>query len=169
MSATHDTVVKREMAKYDSEWLVFSEVSYGGYRFDILAFNPKTKALEIIEVDIANKTDPEKVKYAETLGKVKVFRSNGDKIIPKEFQILLKAVSNVNRITIMEYLFNQGRQRYTDLMVKTKSLPTKDAGRFAYHLNYLTRTKLVNTDENGYYVITPKGAKIISFCENLDK
>lgn len=168
MSITHDTISRREQAKYGPEWITFTEVSYGGFRFDLLAFNPVTKELEITEIDISCNSDPKKIAFAEKLGKVKVYRSNGDKIIPKSFQRIMKAVSSPLRMEMLIMLHDQGKQRYTDLLINTKMVPVRDAGKFVYHLKFLAATELIKTDKNGFYVITPKGAKIIRFCRELE-
>ena len=95
MGLTHNSIIRREQKKYNSDWLTFKELQYGNYRFDLFAFNPKTKEIEITEVDVAAQSDEKKIEFAKTLGKTRVFRNMGEKIIPKEFQIFVKAASNV--------------------------------------------------------------------------
>jgi DNA-binding transcriptional ArsR family regulator len=167
MGLTHDAKVKLEQAKYGSDWLTFTGLVYGGYRFDLFAFNPKTKEVEITEVDQTSETDSEKIAFATTFAKVNILRYISQKIIPKDFQIFLKGVSNVTRATMLELLYDRGRKRYSDFMVELNLNPLKDAGSFAYHLKVLLNAKLISTDKEGCYVVSPKGEKIVEFCRNL--
>ena len=167
MGLTHDSIVIRERQKYSKEWLTFREITYEGYRFDLFAFNPKTKEIEITEVDHAAQTDPKKLKFAESIAKVKVFRNMQDKIAIHDYQDLIKVLANPVRIAIIEVLINEGSRRYSDLCTAIKMLPAVDAGRFAYHLKLLIATNLVTTDQAGSYVCSPKAVKILQFFREL--
>ena len=110
MGLTHNSIIRREQKKYNSDWLTFKELQYGNYRFDLFAFNPKTKEIEITEVDVAAQSDEKKIEFAKTLGKTRVFRNMGEKIIPKEFQIFVKVASNVTRMAILELLYDKNKK-----------------------------------------------------------
>jgi predicted transcriptional regulator len=47
---------------------------------------------------------------------------------------VLKAVSSAVRLNILNALFDYGPLSYTELMSFLKMNPSRDAGRFAYHL-----------------------------------
>ena len=47
---------------------------------------------------------------------------------------VLKAVSSPLRLQILNLLFDKGALSYTELMNSLKMNPSRDAGRFAYHL-----------------------------------
>ena len=169
MGLTHNSIIRREQKKYNSDWLTFKELQYGNYRFDLFAFNPKTKEIEITEVDVAAQSDEKKIEFAKTLGKTRVFRNMGEKIIPKEFQIFVKAASNVIRMAILELLYDKGKKKYSDILFELKFKPSKDAGRFAYHLKTLLNAELIGIDKEGSYIILAKGAKLLRFCRELVK
>lgn len=169
MGLTHDSIIKREQEKYGPDWLTFRELTYDGYRFDLFAFNPKTKEIEIVEVDLSSASCEQKLERAKTLGKLRVFRNFGEKIVPKRFQMTLKAISNVTRLTMLEFLYTEGKMRYTDIALRMKVDLSKEAGRFTYHLKQLLSSGLIGADKEGYYVISAKGAQIVDFCRELAK
>jgi len=167
MGLTHDQIVQREKKKYSSDWIVLTEVTYGNYRFDIFAFNPKTKEIEIVEVEVASQTDQRKLQFAETLGKVKVYRNLREKILPKEFQIYIDALSNAIRMAVLEILHDQGKQGYSELLHLLHFNSAGDSGRFAYHMKLLLNSGLVQKVE-GKYGCTLKGDKILAFFRNFE-
>lgn len=168
MVLTHDQIVQREKKKYGNDWITFTELSYGGYRFDLFAFNPKTKEMEIVEVDVASSTEEEKIKFAQSFAKVRVYRNLGDKIIPKDFQSLINALANPIRIAMLEILIDQGSHRYSDLLHVLKFKPNDDAGKFAYHIKLLYETELIIKNNDGKYACSAKGVKLLEFFRNLE-
>ena len=56
---------------------------------------------------------------------------------------ILKAVSSPLRLQILNLLFDRGPLSYTELMGSLKMNPSRDAGRFAYHLKFLLKADLV--------------------------
>ena len=168
MLSTHDRIISKIAEKYDNNWIVWKELFHNNYRFDLFAFNPKTKEVEITEVDVGNSTNQEKINYAKSLGKLKIITVDTHPIEPKKIQRILNALGNPIRIRILEILKNQGYIKYIDLVVAVKMQPTKDAGKFAYHLNFLLKTHLIKKDEK-FYHITSKGLSILDFCKYLDE
>jgi ribonucleoside-triphosphate reductase len=57
---------------------------------------------------------------------------------------VLKAVSSPLRLQILNLLFDKGALTYTELMTQLKMNPSRDAGRFAYHLKFLLKANLVD-------------------------
>lgn len=168
-SLTHSRIINRERKKYGKDWLTFIEIGYGGFIFDLMAFNPKTKQIEIVEVDLVSETSEEKVKFAETFAKVKVFRPLGEKIARKAIQPILDALSNPTRLAMLESLCNTPKQ-YNELARQIGFYSSKDAGKFVYHLKRLLSAKLIKPNiETKKYEITEKGIKIIDFVLNLDR
>jgi ribonucleoside-triphosphate reductase len=67
-------------------------------------------------------------------------------------------------------LVDKGPQSYTDLMKVLKLNPSRDAGRFAYHLKYLLNADLIEPDvDNKEYRLTELGKTIISFTEDIQQ
>jgi ribonucleoside-triphosphate reductase len=67
-------------------------------------------------------------------------------------------------------LIEKGPQSYTDLMKVLKLNPSRDAGRFAYHLKYLLNADLIEPDvDNKEYRLTELGKTMISFTEDIQQ
>ena len=67
-------------------------------------------------------------------------------------------------------LVEKGPQSYTDLMKVLKLNPSRDAGRFAYHLKYLLNADLIEPDvDNKEYRLTDLGKTMIDFTEDIQQ
>lgn len=67
-------------------------------------------------------------------------------------------------------LVEKGPQSYTDLMKILKLNPSRDAGRFAYHLKYLLNADLIEPDvDNKEYRLTDLGKTMINFTEDIQQ
>lgn len=89
-------------------------------------------------------------------------RSHGVKI--------LKAVSSPLRLQILNLLFDKGPLSYTELMSSLKMNPSRDAGRFAYHLKFLLRADLIEAIvEARKYCLTDLGKMVIDVADRIDK
>jgi ribonucleoside-triphosphate reductase len=83
---------------------------------------------------------------------------------------VLKAVSSSVRLQILNLLFDRGPLSYTELMSSLKMNPTRDAGRFAYHLKFLLKADLVEADvEAKKYFLTELGKLVIDISERIEK
>ncbi|MEM0058002.1 MAG: anaerobic ribonucleoside-triphosphate reductase [Candidatus Bathyarchaeia archaeon] len=83
---------------------------------------------------------------------------------------VLKAVSSAVRLQILSLLFDRGELSYTELMNFLKMSPSRDAGRFAYHLRFLLRTGLVEVDANSKkYRLTDLGFMVLEVAEEIEK
>ncbi len=83
---------------------------------------------------------------------------------------VLKAVSSSLRLQILNLLFDKGPLSYTELMSSLKMNPTRDAGRFAYHLKFLLKADLIEADvEMKKYCLTELGKMIIDVADRVDK
>jgi len=83
---------------------------------------------------------------------------------------VLKAASSSLRMQLLITLIEKGPQSYTDLMKILKLNPSRDAGRFAYHLKYLLNADLIEPDvDNKEYRITDLGKTIINFTEDIQQ
>jgi len=83
---------------------------------------------------------------------------------------ILKAASSSLRMQLLITLVENGPQSYTDLMKILKLNPSRDAGRFAYHLKYLLKADLIEPDvDNKEYRLTDLGKTIINFTEDIQQ
>ncbi len=83
---------------------------------------------------------------------------------------VLKAASSSLRMQLLLILVDKGPQSYTDLMKILKLNPSRDAGRFAYHLKYLLKADLIEPDvDNKEYRITDLGKTMINFTEDIQE
>lgn len=70
----------------------------------------------------------------------------------------------------MNLLFDEGPLSYTELMNALKMNPSRDAGRFAYHLKFLLKTDLIEADtETKKYRLTELGKMVIDVAERIEK
>lgn len=83
---------------------------------------------------------------------------------------VLKAVSSNLRLQVLNLLYEKGPLTYTEMMNILKLSPTRDAGRFAYHLKTLLKTDLIEPDtDTKKYRLTDLGKTMINFREDIEK
>lgn len=83
---------------------------------------------------------------------------------------VLKAVSSPLRLQILNLLFDKGPLSYTELMSSMKMNPSRDAGRFAYHLKFLLKADLIEADvEVRKYCLTELGKMVIDVADRVEK
>jgi predicted transcriptional regulator len=83
---------------------------------------------------------------------------------------VLKAVSSPLRLQILNLFFDKGALSYTELMNLLKMNPSRDAGKFAYHLKFLLKANLVEADaEAKKYLLTDLGKMVIDVAERVEK
>jgi anaerobic ribonucleoside-triphosphate reductase len=83
---------------------------------------------------------------------------------------VLKAVSSPIRLNILNLLFDNGSLSYTELMSALKMNPSRDAGRFAYHLKFLLKADLIEADvEARKYRLTELGNMVINVAEEIER
>ncbi len=83
---------------------------------------------------------------------------------------VLKAVSSPHRLNILNLLFDKGSLSYTELMNALKMNPSRDAGRFAYHLKFLLKADLVEADSDSRkYLLTELGKMVIDVADRVEK
>jgi len=83
---------------------------------------------------------------------------------------ILKAVSSPLRLQILNLLFDEGPLSYTELMGSLKMNPSRDAGRFAYHLKFLLKADLIEANvEARKYCLTELGKMVIDVADKIDK
>jgi anaerobic ribonucleoside-triphosphate reductase len=83
---------------------------------------------------------------------------------------VLKAVSSPIRLQILNFLFDKSALSYTELMTALKMNPSRDAGRFAYHLKFLLKANLVEADvESKKYYLTDLGKMVIDVADRVEK
>jgi anaerobic ribonucleoside-triphosphate reductase len=83
---------------------------------------------------------------------------------------VLKAVSSPLRLQILNLVFENGSLSYTELMNSLKMNPSRDAGRFAYHLKFLLKADLLEADtETKKYVLTDLGKMVLDVADRVEK
>jgi ribonucleoside-triphosphate reductase len=83
---------------------------------------------------------------------------------------VLKAVSSALRLQILNLLFDKSALSYTELMNQLKMNPSRDAGRFAYHLKFLLKADLVEADvEAKKYCLTDLGKMVLDVADRVEK
>ena len=82
---------------------------------------------------------------------------------------ILRAVASVLRLNILRLLYDRGPLSYTEIMNFLKLSPSRDAGRFAYHLKTLLNMDLIAPDPNSKkYRITELGRTLVEFSDDLE-
>jgi anaerobic ribonucleoside-triphosphate reductase len=83
---------------------------------------------------------------------------------------VLKAVSSPLRLQILNMLFDNSALSYTELMNHLKMNPSRDAGRFAYHLKFMLKAGLVDADvEAKKYCLTDLGKMVLDVADRIEK
>lgn len=83
---------------------------------------------------------------------------------------ILKAVSSPLRLQILNFLFDKGLLSYSELMSSLKMNPSRDAGRFAYHLKFLLKADLIEADvETRKYCLTDMGKMVIDVADKIER
>src|SRR5512137_167808 len=83
---------------------------------------------------------------------------------------VLKAVSSPLRLQILNLLFDKSALSYTELMNQLKMNPSRDAGRFAYHLKFMLKAGLVEADvEAKKYYLTDLGKMVLDVADRVEK
>ncbi len=83
---------------------------------------------------------------------------------------VLKAVSSPLRLQILNLLSDKGPLSYTELMSSLKMNPSRDAGRYAYHLKSLLKTDLIEVDVDAKkYFLTEMGRMVIDVADKINK
>jgi anaerobic ribonucleoside-triphosphate reductase/DNA-binding transcriptional ArsR family regulator len=83
---------------------------------------------------------------------------------------VLKAVSSPLRLQILNLVFDKGDLSYTELMNSLKMNPSRDAGRFAYHLKFLLKADLLEADTDAKkYVLTDLGKMVLDVADRVEK
>ena len=83
---------------------------------------------------------------------------------------VLKAVSSPLRLQILNLLFDKNALSYSELMNQLKLNPSRDAGRFAYHLKSMLKADLVEADvESKKYYLTDLGKMVLDVADRVEK
>ena len=83
---------------------------------------------------------------------------------------ILKAVSSPFRLKILNFLFDKGSLSYTELMTSLKMNPSRDAGKFAYHLKFLLKADLIEADSSlKKYILTDLGKMVLDVADKVEK
>ena len=81
---------------------------------------------------------------------------------------MLKAVSSSIRLQVLTLLLEKGPLSYTEIMNILRLNPSRDAGRFAYHLKSLLKADLIEPDvKTKKYRLTDLGRMLVDVAETL--
>lgn len=82
----------------------------------------------------------------------------------------MKAVSSSLRLQVLDMLFDRGPLTYTEIMNILRLNPSRDAGRFAYHLKFLIKADLIESDaEAKKYRLTDLGRMLVEVAETVEE
>lgn len=85
----------------------------------------------------------------------------------QDSQVLEAAASPV-RLQILKLLSSKGPMPYSEIMFSLKFNPTRDAGKFVYHLKSLTNAGLLRLDkESKRYEVTELGRMVVEFARDI--
>jgi len=83
---------------------------------------------------------------------------------------VIKAFSSPIRLKVLSLLYNRGSLSYTEIMNRLQLNPTRDAGRFAYHLKLLLDSRLIEPDASTKkYKISELGREVVNVTEEIKK
>jgi ribonucleoside-triphosphate reductase len=83
---------------------------------------------------------------------------------------VLKAVASSLRLQVLSMLVDKGPLSYTEIMNILHLNPSRDAGRFAYHLKSLIKADLIESDPGTKkYRLTELGRMIVEVTENIEE
>jgi len=83
---------------------------------------------------------------------------------------VLKAVSSSLRLEVLNLLLDRGPLSYTEIMNILHLNPSRDAGRFAYHLKFLLKADLIEPDvETKKYRLTDLGRMLVDVTETIEE
>jgi len=83
---------------------------------------------------------------------------------------VLKAVSSSLRLQVLNMLFDRGPLAYTEIMNILHLNPSRDAGRFAYHLKFLLKADLIEPDaETKKYRLTDLGRMLVDVADTIEE
>jgi anaerobic ribonucleoside-triphosphate reductase len=83
---------------------------------------------------------------------------------------VLKAVASSLRLQVLSMLLDKGLLSYTEIMNILHLNPSRDAGRFAYHLKSLIKADLIEPDpETKKYRLTELGRMIVEVTETIEE
>ena len=74
------------------------------------------------------------------------------------------------RLRILRLIYTRGALGYSEIMNQLKLNPSRDAGKFAYHLRRLLQARLINTDKKTKkYRLSPLGNMVIGFSQSVEE
>lgn len=83
---------------------------------------------------------------------------------------VLKAVASSLRLQVLSMLLDRGPLSYTEIMNILRLNPSRDAGRFAYHLKSLMKADLIEPDpETKKYRLTDLGRMLVNITETIEE
>ena len=80
------------------------------------------------------------------------------------------AISSPVRFEILKCLQLQGPLSYSEVMSSLKLDPSRDAGKFAYHLREVLQSGLISLDrDTKKYQLTPLGKMLLAFSQDMEE
>lgn len=83
---------------------------------------------------------------------------------------IFDAIAAPLRLQILRGIYTQGSLSYVEIMNHVNLDPSRDAGKFAYHLRLLRRAALLEVDNaTKKYRLTPLGIRAINFSQDIEE
>ena len=83
---------------------------------------------------------------------------------------VFNAIAAHQRLDIIKAVYNKGPLSYVEIMNQLRLDPSRDAGKFAYHLRTLRQAGLLELNKTAKkYRVTSIGALVIDFSQNIEK
>jgi ribonucleoside-triphosphate reductase len=83
---------------------------------------------------------------------------------------IFDAIAAQLRLQILRGIYTQGSLSYVEIMNHVNLDPSRDAGKFAYHLRILRRAELLEADNTTKkYRLTPLGIVVINFSQDIEE
>lgn len=83
---------------------------------------------------------------------------------------VLKAISSPIRLQVLNLLLERGPLSYTEVMSALRLSPSRDAGRFAYHLKSLLKVDLIEPDvKTKKYRLTDLGRMVVDVADDIEQ
>jgi len=82
---------------------------------------------------------------------------------------IFDAASSPVRIQILRLIHTKGPLAYSEIMEALQLDPSRDAGKFAYHLRSILQASLIDVDrETRKYILTDIGRMVVSFSHDIE-
>ena len=150
--ASHSSLIGQKAKDLRSSgWIVAEQAKFQGFIFDILAIKPETRKIHVCEVTVASESRlAEKARFCkENDISFEVLSNSIRKCKKNSAQIseICFSLGDTFRVELLRYVVERATGiSFSELQTMLGLNPTKDAGRFVYHLRALKSGNLIRKD-----------------------